>query len=825
MLQGQKENFTFSASMCNHLIHHFRFDLFVCPGSSEAKRPLMPPSHKSRKSPARFPSDSTPPSSPHLTESTSSSNDVSLDDAGSKGSTKPLPLPPVLPGNLARNAVTEEPTTHDRGQEGERDDIAELNSDGPVFKTGNEEANMRDLQLENEALRRQIFHLTQQKSNLTVENQLLHHISRPGDASSLQNTPAQSSPARSNTGSPSTCPTPPPPNSASIMPTTPRRPSPPASSMPTATRRPSPPASSMPTATRRPSPPASSMPTATRRPSPPASSMPTATRRPSSPASSMPTATRRPSSPASSMPTATRRPSPPASSMPTATRRPSSPGASSPNVQEGGDGVAQDVKQIARMQLGRAIQRAKASSPDVAPKIQPQLQKANLQTPVSATEAVESPEPSLTSPPVSPLSPLSSPSPTQLVSCGLSSQAKRKKDHQQPKDKNGGEEEDEDNVSSEKTDEPSKKTFLPQQKSPILQDIRTSAQTKTRQEGEDAAKERRTAKSCSTTHRSVTSDEKPDSPSSSSFKPTTTQAGHFTGKLSNKSQSVSEAAKRFQPTTEEEPVNPPKPEQKPSLSSDTKSQSDNKQVGSTEVEVSKGSVSSISESDEVFSSREHPQAVAVEAKRPMLPRVAKSESQVLAASGKEAAVKSGVMQKRIPLKSDNSWIKRKESIGSEDVDSDRSSGALQRSESPAGAAPRPYRSHTPLNTPTPPPPTLPAQPTRPTPHRPFKTTSSQPALPSTTFSVRSKPTTPQATKPALHGQFNGTHQLKEPTDQRGRGASISDNKSSKSKRRGGGKESKAGLTRSSSDESLQNTLTREKVAPLATEQVSLSSIS
>ena len=762
--------------MCNHLIHHFRFDLFVCPGSSEVKRPLMPPSHKSRKSPARFPSDSPPPSSPHLSESTSSSNDVSLDDAGSKGSTKPLPLPPVLPGNLARNTVTEEPTTHDRGQEGECDDIAELNSDGPVFKMGNKEANMQDLQLENEALRRQIFHLTQQKSNLTDENQLLRHmnISCPGDATSLQSTPAQSSPARSNTptdrlssrsgntGSPielansgnwSACPTPPPPNSASIMPTTPRRPSPPASSFPTATRR----------------------------------------------------------------------PSPPASSISAATRRPSSPGASSPSVQEGGGGVAQDAKQIARMQLGRAIQRAKASSPDVAPKIQPQLQKANSQTPVSATEAVKSPEPSLTSPPVSPLSPLSSPSPTQLVSCDLSSQAKRKKDHQQPKDKNGGEEEDD--VSREKTDEPSKKAFLPQQKSPILQDIRTSAQTKTRQEGEDAAKERRTAESCSTTHRPVTSDEKPDNPSSSSFKPTTTQAGHFTGKLSNKSQSVSEAAKRFQPTTEEEPVDPPKPEKKPSLSSDTKSQSDNKQVGSTEVEVSKASVSSISESDEVFSSREHPQAVVVEAKRPMLPREAKSESHVLAASGKEAAVKSGVMQKRVPLKSDESWIKRKKSIGSEDVDSDRSSGALQRSESPAGAAPRPYRSHAPLNTPTPPPPTLPAQPTRPTPHRPFKTTSSQPALPSTTFSVRSKPTTPQATKPALHGQFNGARQLKEPIDQRG-GASISDNKSSKSKRRGGGKESKVGLTRSSSDESLQNTLTRrEKVAPLATEQVSLSSIS
>ena len=128
----------------------------------------------------------------------------------------------------------------------------------------------------------------------------------------------------------------------------------------------------------------------------------------------------------------------PAENANSARSGPPSPGPS-PSVMEtpatSGSHSHEDAKQIARMQVCRAIEQAKTTSSGPSDgKNEPLPSKSHSLSPpplpAAGTDSRKSRTSSMTSP-LPPTSPLSTPSPTVLVSFGLASQAKRRRDRQQ----------------------------------------------------------------------------------------------------------------------------------------------------------------------------------------------------------------------------------------------------------------------------------------------------------------------------------------------------------------------------------------------------------
>ena len=424
-------------------------------------------------------------------------------------------------------------------------------------------------------------------------------------------------------------------------------------------------------------------------------------------------------------------------------------------------GVA-DLKLAARMKLSRAIERAQASSPDAvdAKKLSQPIAKSVMQTP--PPESLRS---SITSP-LSPLSPApSTPSPTSLLSFGLSSQAKRNA------------------------------MKRPAGRGSIARESKSTTPTSV---SSDPVSERKSESP--DTLGSVTEEDREIATPQQELKP-----GQFAGK-SNKS-IISAAAKVFQGSSADE--------------TDTsgarrdvetnREQFDNPSSDAMPSDPSsdRGKESLSSESDEVFTSSisRQPEPAAI-SERPVgkqkpWQREVKSESHVLhGSSARSGAKKRGVVSKRVPVKSDVSWIKNAKSGAGRD---DSGSQSPQRCESPSQpqASPplRPYRSHQILsnassNPPPPPPP-------------PSSSSSKQP-LPS---SQLARPgLTPSSSKPLHHRSHNliidesgGAAGDKK----RGRGSSISGKSGFKLKRgRKKSEEEGGGMSRSMSDESLHGTLQR-----------------
>ena len=234
-----------------------------------------------------------------------------------------------------------------------------------------------------------------------------------------------------------------------------------------------------------------------------------------------------------------------------------------------------------------------------------------------------------------------------------------------------------------------------------------------------------------------------------------------------------------------------------------------------EGERGKPSLSSMSESDEVFVTRERSGAV-IESTTCPLPREMATESQ--SSAGTEGRGTPGVYAKRTAIKSDHSWIRRKSS--SDEVDSDRSSVFTQSQPtdppSPVPSRParaQPYRTHAVISTVTPT-----SQPARPPYPHAVKSSYSQSALPSTTYQVHVHQSTRPTQPPIKAHSKTKSHPELPPS--RGRADSASGKKGGKG--RGRGMERNPSLPRSASEESLtSNVLKRsgEKVAP-ATSTVS-----
>ena len=445
------------------------------------------------------------------------------------------------------------------------------------------------------------------------------------------------------------------------------------------------------------------------------------------------------------------------------------------------DPARPDPKLIAKAQLTRVIEKAKASSPDTVDPtgLSQPISKPVISTqPPSDSQAEHSRNPSITSP-LSP--PISTPSPSLLVSIGLASQAKRGKDIHQ--DLHSAE--DSGQVSKEVLDKqivnkpiplPRKARQLQESESPY-ENNSTNEDTFARADGSDAAEPHEEDE--------VVRQAKP---------------GQFTSKLSSNS-IVAATTKLFQGNSAGD--------QAATQKSGTPKQQVRKPKYSPLTIRAKESVSS--PCDDVFSPGERHEgvvaALAMQHQRNQH-RTAMSESQV--ELGGESEEKMGVVSKKSTFKSDVSWIKPKHPSQSEETDGDGNGGP----ESPADVLSpsptvRPYRSHQILNTSSPPPPQG-AKPTTPR-----------------TFHATSQLTSPSSSKSANHHQSHGLtnelHSRSPHFERRGRGVSISDRNRVKSKRQGNLRENEMGLSRSASDESLHETVKRGiKVYSSQREQVSFS---
>ena len=406
-----------------------------------------------------------------------------------------------------------------------------------------------------------------------------------------------------------------------------------------------------------------------------------------------------------------------------------------------------DLKLAARMKLSRVLERVQASSPDAVDpkKISQPIAKSVTQTP--PPESVRS---SLTSP-LSPLSPApSTPSPTSLVSFGLASQAKRNAI-----------------------------------KRPTGRGRESKSTTPTSVSSEPVSE--RKSKSPDTLG-SVTEEEREIATPQQELK-----LGQFARK-SNKSI----VSKVFQGSSADE--------------TDTsgarhdvetnREQFDNPSIDAMPADPSsdRGKESLSSESDEVFTSSisRQPEPAAISEQPVGKHREAKSESHVLQGSSvRNGDKKRGVVSKRVPVKSDVSWIKKAKSGAERDESGSQSPQRCESPSQPQASPPlRPYRSHQILsNASSNPPP-------------PSSSSSSKQPLPS---SQLARPgLTPSSSKPLHHRSHNliidesgGAGDKK-----RGRGASISGKSGFKLKRGRKKSEEEGGMSRSMSDESLRGSLQR-----------------
>ena len=426
-----------------------------------------------------------------------------------------------------------------------------------------------------------------------------------------------------------------------------------------------------------------------------------------------------------------------------------------------------DPKLAAKAQLARVIERAKASSFDtVDPAILSQPISKSVPQPQSQSvpEAEQSPHPPVTSP----LSPaISTPSPSSLVSFGLASQAKRRKDIQQDShDAEDGEKIVEQTVDRQIVNRPI----------PAPRKARKQEESKSLPPQNDAMTEHTSSRP-----------EGSDAPAPHAEDEVVRQAkpGKFTSQTSSKS-IVATTTKLFQGSSVENQVTAKK--------SGNTSQQVRMPNSSPQTDRVKESVSS--ECDDVFSSREKQEGVAAMQQQQSQHRTMVTESQV--GPGTESGEKMGVVSKKNPVKSDGSWIKLQLANQCDGTDGDGNGG----SESPADVLSpsptvRPYRSHQILNTCSPPPP--PSQAAKPTTPRTFHATS---RLASPVLSKS------PASRHQSRGLDNEHRSDCPPPDPRGRGVSISNGNRLKSKRKGNLRESETGMTRSASDESLQGTVKR-----------------
>ena len=454
--------------------------------------------------------------------------------------------------------------------------------------------------------------------------------------------------------------------------------------------------------------------------------------------------------------------------------------------QGGGGGGSVEAKKAARIQLARIIERA---SPDVVDQtMQPELtvNLVPIAQPVTTSvvaNSSRSPNPSVTSPlsPLSPLSPApsSTPSPTALVTFGLASQAKKRETKQS-------------NTRKENSKKPRTETVAVPVPCPPQTDSQSSnPETRTKSNKSEA----------------TTSDSKPSK---------LPRLGKFAGK-SDKS-IVSSAAKLFQGDSVDGGGDS-------CGGGGIDATSNRRQVTSPEDETEREKESVSSESDEVFTSsvsqQQLPENKHLNKTLMALNRGVKSESQIFTDKSSDAgAGKSGVASKRIPIKSDVSWIKSRtkaEQEGKGERGEKKVVSVGPRSESPlcTPSPPplRPFRSHQILNTssppPPPPPPHSPSSVVKPVPTpRTFNATSHPYHSGSTTQTPSFKPVAPSKKNQQSHGLVNSRIAgLIEATTDEGRSGGSS-KESAKSKRRGSEREVESGMTRSASDESLQGSLRR-----------------
>ena len=413
--------------------------------------------------------------------------------------------------------------------------------------------------------------------------------------------------------------------------------------------------------------------------------------------------------------------------------------------------VGVDARSVARQQLARVLERAKANSPDaIDSNTSQQMTGKSTVQPVSSGSLSKSPNPSITSP-LSPLSPsTSTPSPTALVTFGLASQARRK-GIKKSNARRMGRESDERLCDSTKNDA---------QTQPKLPE-RTVEPGSTTADGLETLEE---------------SECRPLKP------------GQFAGK--GKASIVSATAKIFQQNYTENEANSNSP-----TDLGVNDRVDSADATSHE-SVQRDRESVKPENNEVFSpnsaTHSSPQSVRPQQSSPVNDTGNKSQRTSSPAEEElSKAQKSGVVTKRVPIKSDNSWIKARLASAEEE---DKRNAPSQRSQSPSTSPLPPYRSHQIINTVSPPPPPNHALP----PPRTFNR-SPQQTSPATAFSSR-----PSARHHRSQDRIN-VHAVSEGGGEGKRERVLVKKGSSKSKRQ---KEGEGGITRSASDESLRGTIAR-----------------